>query len=210
MATTLVLFGGSSLMRSLARPLRIPVEEATGLFHAAVPLLVVAAVFGGLGLFAFLRRSIPLCFLCLAVFGPVFGHTSFALFSVIFEAKSARHLARDLSKLPATTDLACVECFPNGLPFYLGRTLTLFSKDGGELTSNYIIYSIEKTGKWPVNISPVTGLDHWLESRKRPMYLIGPPSRREQLTAIALAAGGKIEPLPAGFLGVQLPSREEH
>jgi 4-amino-4-deoxy-L-arabinose transferase-like glycosyltransferase len=210
MATMIVLFGGSSLMRSLARPLRIPVEEAKGLFHGAVPLLVVAAVFGGLGLFAFLRRSIPLCFLCLAVFPPVFGHTSFALFSVIFEAKSAHHLARDLSKLPATTDLACLECFPSGLPFYLGHTLTLFSKGGGELTSNYIIYSIEKTGKWPVNLSPVTGLDHWLESRKRPMYLIGPPTRLEKLTAIALAAGGKIEPLPAGFLGVQLPSKGEH
>jgi len=169
-----------------------------------------AAVFGGLGLFAFLRRSIPLSFLCLAVFPPVFGHTSLALFSVIFEAKSARHLARDLSKLPATTDLACLECFPSGLPFYLGRTVTLFSKRGEELTSNYIIYSIEKTGQWPANLSPVAGLDHWLESRKRPIYLIGPPSRREKLTAIAGAGGGKIEPLPAGFWGVQLPSRGEH
>jgi hypothetical protein len=116
----------------------------------------------------------------------------------------------DLSKLPATTDLACVECFPCGLPFYLGRTVTLFSKRGGELTSNYIIYSIEKTGKWPVNLSPVTGLDDWLESRKQPLYLIGPPTRREKLSAIAVAAGGKIDPLPAGFWGVQLPSTGEH
>jgi hypothetical protein len=88
--------------------------------------------------------------------------------------------------------------------------VTLFSKRGGELTSNYIIYSIEKTGKWPVNLSPVTGMDDWLESRKRPLYLIGPPARREKLSAIAVAAGGKIDPLPAGFWGVQLPSREEH
>jgi hypothetical protein len=175
-----------------------------------LPLIVGGAVFGGLGLYAFLRRSIPLCFLCLAVFLPVMGHTSFGVFSVIFEAKSTRHLARDLSKLPATTDLACLECFPSGLPFYLGRTVTLFSKRGGELTSNYIIYSIEKTGRWPVNLSPVTGLNDWLELRKRPMYLISNASRREKLTAIAMAAGGKIDSLPAGFWGVQLPSKGEH
>jgi hypothetical protein len=141
-------------------------------------------------------------------FPPVVGHTSFATFSVIFEARSARRLARDFASLPSTTELACLECYPNGLPFYLGRTLTLFSKDGGELTSNYILYSIEKTGIWPENTFPVSELNGWLDSRKRSIYLIGPPGRREKLTAIAEARGAKVDPLSAGYWGVKLCPRE--
>ena len=206
-AVTLVV--GASQMQALAKPLRIPADEAKGLYSATLPLLVALAAFGGVGAFACLRRNLPLCFLCLAVFGPVVGHTSFATFSVIFEAKSARQLARDFPALPATTELACLECFPSGLPFYLGRTLTVFSKDGRELTSNYILYSIEKTGKWPENIFPVSELNPWLESRKGSIYLIGPPGRREKLTAIAEARGAKVEPLSAAYLAVQLLPRED-
>jgi len=207
-AAAILALLGASQMQALAKPLRISADEAKGLFQAAIPVVVVLAVLGVLGALAFLRRSLPFCFLCLVVFPPVFGHASFATFSVIFEAKSARRLARDFAALPTTTELACLECFPSGLPFYLGRTLTLFSKDGRELTSNYVLYSIEKTGKWPENIFPVSELNPWLDSRKGSIYLIGPPGRREKLNAIAEARGAKVKPLSAGYLGVQLCPRE--
>ena len=208
-AGTVALVVGASQMQLLAKPLRISVDDAKGLYRAALPLMVAVTGLGVFGAFACLRRNLSLCFLCLVAFPPVVGHTSFGMFSVIYEAKSARRLARDLAALPATTELACLECFPCGLPFYLGRTLTLFSNDGRELTSNYILYSIAKTGKWPENSFPVSELNVWLDSRKTPVYLIGRPDRRERLAAIAEARGAKVEPFSAGYFGVGLCPRED-
>ena len=108
---------GASQTQALAKPLRISMDAASGLHHAAITLMVAVGVFAGLGAFAFLRRNVPLCFLCLALFPQAFGQTSFPVFSVIFEAKSARRLADQCAALPATTELACVECFPNGSPW---------------------------------------------------------------------------------------------
>jgi 4-amino-4-deoxy-L-arabinose transferase-like glycosyltransferase len=181
---------------------------ASGLHHAAITLMVAVGVFAGLGAFAFLRRNVPLCFLCLALFPQAFGQTSFPVFSVIFEAKSARRLADQCAALPATTELACVECFPNGLPFYLGRTLTLVSSDCEELTSNYIIYSAGKLGKWPEKVVPLSGLNLWLKSREGPVCLIAPTERRWELTPIAEAAGAKVEAMSPGYLAVKLCPRE--
>ena len=109
-----------------------------------VPLVVALAVFGVFGLVARCRRSVSLCLLCLALFIPVGANAGMGMIDVIFGAKSGRQIARQLSALPAGTELACLECFPNGVPFYLGRTVTLISRDGGELTSNYIIYCLGK------------------------------------------------------------------
>ena len=204
------LAAGATHMQGLAKPLKIPLAEAQGLYQAAVPVLVVLAVSGAFGAFAFLRHNLPLCFLSLTLFPLAFGLSAFTCFSVIFEAKSARRLANDFSTcVPASTELACLECFPCGLPFYLGRTLTVFSTDGRELTSNYIVYSIGRTGKWPAKILPVTELDGWLNSHKdRPLYLIASGGSRENLRAVAAAAGAKLETLPSGYVGARLGQQE--
>jgi 4-amino-4-deoxy-L-arabinose transferase-like glycosyltransferase len=204
-AVTVTLIMGPVYMRALTKLFRIPVEDGGKLYQAALPLIVVGAGFGFLSVIAFVRNSIPLYFLCFAMFPPVFCQASLPWLSIIFEGKSAHQMAKELAKLPATTELACLECFPNGLSFYLARTLTVFTKDGAELTSNYIIHSIKKTGKWPRTVVPLTGLNDWLNSRKGAVYLIGPLRRREKLTAIAESAGVKLELLPSGFLGVELP-----
>ncbi len=199
---------GVSQMQALAKPLRISVEEAGGLYRAAVPMMGGLGIFAGLGAIAFRRRSVPLCFLCLALFPQVLGHTSFGVFSGIFEAKSARRLAGKCATLPAKTELACLECFPNGLSFYLGRTLTVFSRNCGELSSNYIVYSIGKSGKWPEKVIPLSELDGWLKSREGPVWLIAPSGRRERLAAIAEAGGAKVEALSAAYLEVKLGPRQ--
>ncbi len=122
LAVAVAALAGMSQMRLLARPLRIPVADAEHLGRAAVPLAVALAVFGVFGLVARYRRSVPLCFLCLALFIPLGANAGMGVIDVIFEAKSGRQIARQLSALPAGTELACLECFPNGVPFYLRRT----------------------------------------------------------------------------------------
>ena len=197
-----------SQARALADLLRISVSEASGLFASAVPLIVSVVLFAGIGIFAAHRRSMPLCFLCLAISMQAFGHSSFSAFSVVYEAKSARRLAKELATLPPDTELVLIECFPTGLPFYLGRTLTLCSRDCDELTSNYIVYCTEKLGKWPEKAVPLSQLDQWISSRRRAVCLVTTAERRWELTPIADAHGTKVQPLAPGYVAVKLPCKE--
>ena len=199
---------GAGRIQALAKPLRISVEEAGGLYHAAVPVMLVLVVFAFVGAVGSYRRSAVLCFLCLALFAPMFGQTAFATLSVIFEAKAARQLSEKCAALPAGTEAVCLRCFPSGLPFYLGRTVTLISDECEELTSNYILYSITRAGKWPEKAVRASELQSWLGARTNPVCLIVPSRRREQLAALAETAGAKIEVLTASYVGLQLSPRE--
>ena len=197
---------GMSQTRLLARPMRIPVADAEGLGRTMVPLAVSLAGFGIFGLVARWRRSVPLCFLGFAVFMPLGGNAGMGVIDVIFGVKTGRPIAGQLSALPAGTGLACLECFPNGMPFYLRRTATLISRDGKELTSNYIIYSLKKNPRWPDQIVPLADFDAWLASRKNPVYLIVRQSDTNKLETIATARGTAIQPLASGYWGAQLPA----
>ena len=204
----IVALAGGAQTQKLAAVLRMPADEAGGLCRAAVPVMVVVMVFAGFGAFAFYRRSVPLCILCMTLFPQVFGHALFPVGSMIFEANSARRLAQNCALLPPTTELACLECFPIGLPFYLGRMPTLLSRDCSELTSNYVLYGIRTTGKWPKEAVPLSDLDHWLKSRPGPVCLIAPATHRWELAPIARAAGAEIEVLTRDYLAVKLYPRE--
>ncbi len=87
-----------------------------------MPLAVALAVFGVFGLVARWRRSVRLGFLCFALFIPLGANAGMGVIDVIFDANSGRQIASQLSALPAGTELACLQCFPNGVPFYLQRT----------------------------------------------------------------------------------------
>ena len=197
---------GSSHLSVFARPLRIPASDAARFGQGALGVAVLLAGFGVFGLIARYRRSASMGFLCLALFPPVCLHANANAFEVVFDAKSSRQLARQLSSLPADTELACLECFPNGLPFYLNRTATLISRNGSELTSNYIISCLEKEPQWPPQIVPVAGLEGWLTSRTNSIYLIVKQSDRSRLESIAAARRATVQPLVRGYVGAHLPA----
>lgn len=200
------MVAGASHASLLSRPLRIPGPDAARVGRAVVPLAISCAGFGIFGVVASCRRSVLLCFLCLGTFMPLSASLGMGVINVIFEAKSGRGIASQLSALPAGTELACLECFPNGMPFYLGRTVTLISRDGGELTSNYIIYSLAKNPKWPEQIVPLADFDRWRTSQKAPVYLIVRPADRDKLENITAACGATIQSLASGYLGARLPA----
>jgi len=197
---------GSSHLSVFARPLRIPASEAARFGQGALGVALLLTGFGVFGLIARYRRSVSMGFLCLALFPPLCVHANVNALDVIFDAKSNRQLARQLSNLPAETELACLQCFPNGLPFYLNRTATLISRNGGELTSNYIISCLEKEPRWPQQIVPVAELDDWLASRTKSVYLIVRQSDRSRLQVIATARNSIVQPLAPGYLGAHLPA----
>ena len=198
--------GGALRSPALIRLLRIPAADAQQLDRATVMVVLVLAGFGVFGLVARYRRSISLCFLCLAFFPPVSVNAGAGALEIVFAAKSGRRIASQLAMLPPQTEVACLECFPNGLPFYLSRTATLISRDGAELTSNYILSTLEKSPQWPAQIVRLSEFDDWLASRKAPVYLIVRQKARDKLAGIAAARGAAVQPLSSEFWGAHLPA----
>jgi 4-amino-4-deoxy-L-arabinose transferase-like glycosyltransferase len=199
---------GASHMHALAKPLRIPVADAERLGQGVVPLAVFLLAFGAFGLVARYRRSAPLCFLCMALFTPLLINLNLDMFEVVFEAKSGRRIASQLTTLPPGTELACLECFPNGLTFYLNRTATVISRDGSELTSNYIISYLEKEPRVARQIVPLAEFDDWLASRKTAVYLIVRQWEQEKLNALAARRGATVQLLGPDFVGALLPASQ--
>jgi len=196
----------SSRTQLLARPLGISVAEA-GQFH---PHIIAAAVFLLLfALFALLagcKGNVKLCFACFSLFPLLLVNVNYGMLDVVFNAKSARTLAHQIPALPPKTELACLECFPSGLTFYLGRTATLITKDGHELTSNYIAFRLKTEHPWPSNLVPVAELNQWLAARKHPVFLLARREDLGRLETITVGNGATIQHLTPFYIGVLLPS----
>jgi len=197
---------GVSQAQLLAKPLRIGVVEAKQLGQWAGPLALLLVGFSAFAMLARYRHSASLCILCLAAFPPLLVHLSVGILDVVFDAKSGRRIACQLPALSEKTELACLECFPNGLCFYLRRTATLISRDGCELTSNYIISSLEKGRHWPGQIVPLADFDGWLASRKTPICLIVRREDGERVKTLAAARGTTFQALSSSFFVAQFPA----
>jgi hypothetical protein len=115
-------------------------------------------------------------------------------------------LSQKIPPLPPETRLAFLECFPSGLPFYLDRTATLFTKDGSEITSasNYILFRLKNDPAWPTNLVPLTNFDLWISQRKQPVYLVAREKNRAELEAVVGNQKTDIQPLTPPFIGVLL------
>jgi 4-amino-4-deoxy-L-arabinose transferase-like glycosyltransferase len=200
-----LLGAGAVRAPAFIKPLRIPVAVAEQLGRYAVPLTILLAVFGLGALVARWRRDVRLGFLCMALFPPLFVNLNLGLAEVGLLPRSGRALAERMPVLPADTELASLDCFPNGLAFYLGRTLTLISADGGELTSNYILFSLKKNPHWPQNIVPKEKFESWLASRKTPVFLIMKRKHRAKIEALAASRGGTLRELTPAYVGALLP-----
>ncbi len=122
----------------------------------------------------------------------------------VFKFKSAREDSslRKIPPLPPETGLAFFECYPNGLPFYLGRSATLFTTDGREITSsrNYILYRFKHDPMWPTNLISVTNFDGWISGRHRPVYLVAPEQNRPKLETIPGVQSADIKPLTQTYI----------
>ena len=131
----------------------------------------------------------------------------FGPWSRIAEERSSRELAAAVDALAAKADVACVWCFPTALPFYLGRTIDVVSARGGELTSNYLLYSIEQGNEWPETVVHDIDAERWLASRTRPVFLLAPARHggETRLRALVEARGAQVQQVIPGFVGALIP-----
>ena len=127
----------------------------------------------------------------------------FGPWSRIAEERSSRELAAAVDGLAANADVACVWCFPTALPFYLGRTIAVVSERGGELTSNYLLYSIEQGKAWPETLVHDRDAESWLASRTRPVFLLAPARHggETRLRALVEARRAEVREVIPGFVG---------
>jgi hypothetical protein len=193
-------------MDSLAKPLGLSVADAEELGRHFITPIILLSIFVVLGLLARLRRCVCFAFVCFALFPLLLFTLNFGAIETIFNVKSARQLSQKIPSLSPETKLAFLECFPSGLPFYLNRTATLFTKDGGEITSasNYILFRLKNDPAWPTNLVPLTNLDLWISQRKQPVYLVAREKNRAAVEAIAGVQKTDIQSLTPQYVGVLL------
>lgn len=197
--------GVANWIGALAKPLKITAEEARLFGQHLVPALVLVAVAGAVALWLQARRDLQLTFLGLAVYPVLLVQVCVKPLEIVFNAQSARRLAGAIPALDAQTQLAFLKCYPNGLPFYLGRTATLITTDGNELTSNYILWGLKSARPWPSSLVPAADFDQWLAGCKSPVYLIADKGNRDKLEQLAARRSATVKQLTPKYLGVLLP-----
>jgi 4-amino-4-deoxy-L-arabinose transferase-like glycosyltransferase len=134
-----------------------------------------------LGAAAFVRQRASFAVAAFALF-PL------ALVTVLLPAmegyalsRSAKPLALRLASLPAATEIACLSCYPPGLSFYLGRTLTIISEDATPLRSNFVLYWMRQLPARPPTVVASTERERWLSSRQTTTYIVAPDGSRADL-----------------------------
>ena len=196
----------SSRMAWLAKPMGMSVADAEALGRHLVIPMILLPVFAGLGLLVRFRRDARLALIVFATFPLLLFTLNLGAIEVVFNFKSARQLAHRMPPLAPGTELAFLQCYPGGLPFYLNRTATVITPDGNELTSNYILFELKHNPGWPTNLVPLTEFNRWLAGRDHPVYLLAHPVLQPWLEAIHGIQKTNIQQLTPDYVGVLLPA----
>jgi len=131
-------------------------------------------------------------------------------FEAYAESHSSRELARTIEATAPGASVACLACFPQGLPLYLHQPLTLISETGGEMSSNYVIYSLAERRDWPTSVVKLEDRDRWIRAQPSEVLIIARDALRADLLGIAaIHAGHEIE-LPHGWCGIEIDKRGAH
>lgn len=187
--------------------------ELFGASSALRPLLMVSAAgllsISALSWVAQRRASIPMAFAAFVAFQLVMRAVMLDTMTVLGEPRSSRPLASAISALPPDTEVVMCCTFAAGLPFYLGRPVMLMSPDGREIRSNYQLFSIRDTGRWPSTILPAPDLDRWLADRRSPVLLVTTSRDQEFVRKYASRPGGKVVTLSPAYCGALIPPAKE-
>ena len=180
-------------------------------FYLFIPTLLPMTITFGIVAFlsglALWTRNTKLAFAAFISFPLLLLTVNFDLLAIFAQTRSSRSLAEQIQiTLPPVTELACMECLPNGLPFYLKRPITVLSRNGKELTSNYVEFMLNSGKPWPEGIVPLAQWSQWLATRTHPVYLLAKKNQLTVLQAIAEQRGVKVVELGSDYWAVLLPT----
>jgi 4-amino-4-deoxy-L-arabinose transferase-like glycosyltransferase len=162
---------------------RLPVKVAEHLVPlqgAFGPLAVVLAVTAGLAAFGALRRNQRYSFAAFVIFPLALTVLTIRYIGPYATQRSAQSLAGAIPPLADDVEVACYLCLPNGLPYYLGRPVTVITfRDGREFESNYIRFRLLADPSWPAAAVLEPEVERWIAGRRTPVYLLVRRTDRE-------------------------------
>jgi len=200
-----LLAAGRATPGGLTALLHVHGGDLERLAPASGPLLWSLAALAVVAAAAHWRRDLWLVSAAFALPPVLLVTVAFGGARAYAEADSARALARRMPPLAAGTDLACLECLPNGLPFYLKRTIVLITRDGSESSSNYVMFLLRRSSAWPDGVVRRSNLGQWLAWRTRPVFLLADDRHEPALDSISAHASGTIGAVAPGWWGALLP-----
>jgi hypothetical protein len=169
-----------------------------------VLLLAIAA----LGVVAYARRRPGLAVATFAVFPVVLVTLGLPSVVEFANTRSAKPLAASLSSVADDTEIACLDDYPAGLSFYLGRTLTIISEDAAPLHSNFIEYWLRLVPVRPPTLVALSGRDAWLDSRETAAYIVAPDRLHADLAAW-MGSRAPVRAAAPGWWGAHAPPPAE-
>jgi 4-amino-4-deoxy-L-arabinose transferase-like glycosyltransferase len=194
----------------LERVLGLKRKTAEFLQPGLLAMVVSLGVVTALTAFAWRRCNVKVAFAAFLSFPALLITLNFDLLADYADSRSGRRLAEHMPELPAGVEIACLDCLPNGLPFYLKRLITVISDEGREFTSNYVLFSLQRGGPWPERVVPLAQQDAWLAGRDHPVFLMARGDDVEQLDTIAEKYGASQIELGFGYWGALLaPPQKE-
>lgn len=172
-----------------------------------LPMAISLGVVALLSLVALWTRNTRLVFAAFISLPLLLVAVNFDALTIFSQIRSARSLAEHIpTTLPPATELACVECMPNGLPFYLKRLVTVLTRTGNELTSNYVVFTLNSGKPWPDGVVPLAESRNWLATRTHPVYLLANTNNSALLREIARERGVEVVALDSNYSAALLPT----
>ncbi len=198
---------GASVARGAADPGRLAAMAAAprSIWQVWPTLLIVLLAVAALAASAYARRRSGLAVAAFALFPLALVTGLFPAVAGFASTRSAKALAESLASLPDRTEIACLESYPAGLSFYLGRTLTIISEDATPLRSNFINYWLHEIPVRPPTLVAPSGRDAWLETRETAAFILAPDRSRGDLEAW-MGSRVPVRAAAPGWWGALVPS----
>jgi 4-amino-4-deoxy-L-arabinose transferase-like glycosyltransferase len=131
-------------------------------------------------------------------------------FEVYADSHSSRDLARSIEAAAPGASVACLACFPQGLALYLKQPITLISADGGEMSSNYVLYSLSERTTWPPTVVKLEDRDAWIEARSKALVILAHGGGCDDLQRVAALHGGHAIEVAPPWCAIEIDPRGAH
>ncbi|MCA9729418.1 MAG: glycosyltransferase family 39 protein, partial [Candidatus Eisenbacteria bacterium] len=170
--------------------------------------LVVLGLIVALSVIGLRRRSVTALFGAYLVFPLCLLTIDFGGLRTYADGTSSKGLAREVATIAPQASVAMLECYANGLAYYLGRSPVLVTRDGRETTSNYVPFYLERQAEWPAPVVPHSELAAWLAQREGALLVLARKRGRDELNRIANQEGAApAREITPGWWAALLPSR---
>jgi 4-amino-4-deoxy-L-arabinose transferase-like glycosyltransferase len=122
------------------------------------------------------------------------------------DASTSRSVAEAIARTAGAATVVGVRSMPPGLPFHLGRPISLITDDGHESTSNYQMSLLRGDAPWPDVMIRSDRAAAWLADRREPVYLLSYWRRRPALDSLIGGRGLSPTEIVPGWWGVLVPA----